>query len=540
MTAGDGMPSLSSLAGVRVMDRNGWKGLQWSSLCRMQLTVRVLTVLFLAIGSTNLALAQLRSGRTQRSLYQHRLQAAEEVAATTASDLDDVGHSIMELSDDEASFDDDSVVKAASYVDTFSEPIVEQFTDVVPASCDCAECTSQTRSVGCGAAGCDARGCDVCCGGYSSIAPTSTVACPPGCGPLMALWYRLKVRAEVPLYWRRDQGPPALVTTAAAGTTADLAGELGQSTTSILLGDRVLSDDSEAGLRLTFGTWLGGGQRYGLMLRYWNAGDQDDTFNFTSNEFEILARPFQNTTVAGSPEQDTQLVAFPGESIGNIAVGVSSSVEGVNFSLRRLLYMDRFTRVDWVYGYQHVSIDELLTISSQTTVTGTVPGLQGNMIAISDRFETENDFNGVSYGLMSTRRFACWRMETMFRLGAGNLRRQVRIAGSTTTTSGGNSVTSGQGLLARNTNNQPFIDDTFVVIPEVGINFAYRFRPGCDFTVGYNYMMVPKVAQAAQQIDNDLSVNLSDPLVGALDPQLDFSERSYWLNSLGLGFQLRY
>ena len=104
----------------------------------------------------------------------------------------------------------------------------------------------------------------------------------------------------------------------------------------------------------------------------------------------------------------------------------------------------------------------------------------------------------------------------------------------------GISSTEAQGLLARNTNSQVFEDDTFVVIPELSFNFGYRIRPGLDFNVGYNYMVIPKVAQAAQQIDNDLAVNLSDPLVGALDPALDFTERRYWLHSLGLGFQLRY
>ena len=209
--------------------------------------------------------------------------------------------------------------------------------------------------------------------------------------------------------------------------------------------------------------------------------------------------------------------------------------------MRRLLYQDRFTRVDWLYGYKHVGIDEGLHIRSNTNVTGAIPGLQGASIAVSDNFMTENEFNGVSYGLMSSRRFARWKMESMFRLGAGNLRRKVNIAGSTTTTSGAGAVSmSNQGLLARNTNNQPYSDDTFVVIPEVGISFAYAIRPGLDFNVGYQYMLIPKVAQASQQINDDLAVNLSDPISGALDPALNFDERSYWLQSLGLGLQLRY
>jgi hypothetical protein len=128
----------------------------------------------------------------------------------------------------------------------------------------------------------------------------------------------------------------------------------------------------------------------------------------------------------------------------------------------------------------------------------------------------------------------------LVRLGAGNLRREVNIGGSTTTTSAGQSNTVGQGLLARSTNSRSFTDDTFVIVPEVGINFAYCLRPGLDFNVGYNYMLIPKVAQASQQINDNLRVNLSDPLTGALDPGFNFDERAYWLHSLGLGLQLRY
>ncbi len=464
------------------------------------------------------AMAQLRSGRIQRSLYQHELQPEAEQAAY------------------------DDAVTTAAYE---SGEVVSIMDDhVVPASCagcsdGCQSCDAGLPLQGCGAAGCTAMGCDACAGGYSEIAPTCTAACPPGCGPLQALWYRLKVRAEVPIYWRRDQGPPSLVTSSDVGTSADLAGQLGESTTNILLGNGALTDEGTAGFRLTLGTWIGGSDRFGLMFRYWTAGDLDTTHRFDSNSFPILARPFFNTTVSGSEEQDTQLISFPGESVGNIQVDTSSMVDGLEITLRRLLYKDRFTRVDWLYGYQHVGIEERLMIASSTTVTANTP-LQGTNIAVSDRFQTENDFNGFSYGIMSSRRFACWKMETMFRLGMGNLRRKVNIAGSTTTSSGGTSSVANQGLLARNTNSQPLVDDTFVVVPEVGINFAYRLRPGMDFNVGYNYLLIPKVAQAARQLDNDLAVNLSDPLVGALDPQLDFEERRYWLHSLGLGVQFRY
>ena len=489
-----------------------------------QLRIKLFTVLMCCTILNHFAgqgFGQLRSGNRSRTLYHQQLEPKREAPNAANGVQQAGGYSILE-----------------------SAPASE----VVTASCvgcdtGCDSCAAPAHTYesdfGCGASGCNGMTCDTCCGGGSSLAPTCTQLCPPGCGPLMALWYRLQVRAEVPIYWRRDQGAPILVTTASSGVGADVAGVIGESTTDTLLGGNSLNNDGSAGVRLTFRTWLGQSRDFGLMLRVWDAGDQDDSYRFDSNSFPILARPFFNTTVDGSFAQDTQLIAFPDESLGDITVNTSSSLSGLELSLRRLLYEDRFTRLDWLYGYQHVNIEEGLTVSSNTTVIGNTPGLQGASIAVTDRFQTNNEFHGVSYGIMSTRRFACWQMETMFRLGAGNLRREVNISGSTTTVSSGTS-TDNQGLLARNTNNHPFVDDTFVVIPEVGINFAYLIRPGIHFNVGYNYMLVPKVAQAAQQIDNDLAVNLSDPLVGSLDPQLDFDERNYWINSLGLGLQLRY
>ncbi len=512
------------------------------------------------------ASAQLRSGRVERELYQ-----AETDAQPSSNVTHVVGANATRLSASQGSQPSRQrrpVIVAASHtegqpqsileevpaqptaqVHSYPQPIPDhntydsveiggyQPTEHHAAGCGCDSCGwDNWGSSGCDTVGgCDDVGCSTCCGGLADIAPTCAAVCPPGCGPLMALWYRMSVRGETPLYWRRAAAPPALVTTATAGTPAGTAGELGQASTSVLLGDTRLNEDLNVGARITLSTWLDPEATYGLAFRYWNAGEQDDTFNFSSDNNSILARPFFNTTVAGAFENDTQLIAFDNQLSGNINVETTSAVDGLELSLRRRLYQDRFTRVDWLYGYQHVSIDEGLVIASNTNVIA-----NNTAIAVTDSFATENNFHGFSYGLMSSRHAARWKMETLVRLGAGNLRREVNISGSTTTTAAGQSNTVNEGLLARNTNSRSFVDDTFIVVPELGINFAYTLRPGLDFNVGYNYLLIPKVAQASQQINDDLRVNLSDPLTGTLDPASNFDERSYWLHSLGLGLQLRY
>lgn len=542
----DGCFSTGCFTNGRRRAANCISGLRFSSVC---LTLAALCSLVTP------AYGQLRSGSTSRSLYADQVGAPKKTpapqraasgrvvpASGTQVKTPKLAHSSSQQ-DRSRQAAADSPVRTASYSELDAIADGERiysddglsYADNASSGYEVLEPRPHYGGRGC--SGCDGYG---GCDGGCRIAPTCSTVCPPGCGPLMALWCRMSVRAEVPLYWRRAAATPPLVTTAPSSTNSDIAGQLGRNSTEILLGNGILDESVNAGFRLTLGTWLGQDECYGLMFRYWNAGDQENNYTFHSNQFPVLARPFLNTTISGSPAQDTQLVAYPGDSVGNISVASRSEVSGLDLTLKRLLYQDRFTRIDWLYGYQRMRIEEQLGISSNTTVTGNLPALQGATLAVTDLFTTDNEFNGVSYGLMSTREFACWKMETMFRLGLGNLRRQVNIAGSTTSTSGGTTSTESQGLLARNTNGRPFEDDTFVILPEVAINMAYQLRPGLDFNVGYNYMMLPKVAQAGQQINDNLAVNLSDPLVGRLDPQLNFDERKYWLHSLGLGLQLRY
>ena len=507
------------------------------------------------------ASAQLRTGREQRALYHDEL-VAQQPSKSKAVRRNGVA---------QASYNEDSVAAKSILEEKLAAPVGSgvgqkvvrqgavqqapmQAAPMQPAPAQHApvhdnESYYEPTSEGLVSGGCNCGHCSAGCDDFAELAPTCASSCGnggcgealfTGCSPLGTLLSNLTVRAEVPLFWRRAAGPPALVTTSPVGTAQGSAGELGQNTTQILYGNGIINDDVNAGFRITLGTSFAG-DRYGLLFRYWNAGEQDDTATFSSNQNAILARPFLNTTT-GTGVQDTQLVAFPNVSTGSISVNTNSDVQGFNLMLRRLAYRDRFTRVDWLYGYQNVSIEESLSINSNTLVTGNAnPALTGASIAVSDRFATQNDFNGMTYGFMGDRRMGCWKFESMFRLGLGNLRRRVDIAGSTTTTSAaGASNTEAQGLLARNTNGQSFKDDTFVVLPEVGFNVAYNIRPGLDFNVGYNYMLVPKVAQASRQLDKQLAVNLSDPLTGSLDPQLDFEERKYWLHSLGLGLQWNY
>lgn len=518
----------------------------------------------------NDAWAQLRSGRTERPLYHSQIQNEVEsqpvVTKPQTSRSRTVGtrgrvvangpvRSIMESPQEEVAADP----KPATPKSVPAEPIPKSVPQSVPQSVPepigssarpAPEPLPLNETMGTydegyyqdGHSGCS---CGHCNGGhrsyFSDLAPgcCDSYACGSVCGgPLAQLLGSLSVRAEVPITWRRGIGLPPLVTSADVGTAANVAGQLGDANTRILLGNQLATDDARAGVRITLGAWMDPSQYRGFLFRYMNAGDQESSFGFDSNSTPILARPINNITT-GTATADTQLIAYPGDSTGTINVNTKSSVDGFDIVMRRLAYRDRFTRVDWLMGYQHNRIAESLNINSNTLVVGNVPPLTGTAIAVADRFQTTNNFNGAVLGLMSSRQFACWKFEAMMRMGLGSLERKYSASGTTTTTSSTGTVTTeDQGLLARDTNNQTRINDTFVVAPEFGFNAGYYLTPNIDFTVGYNYLLIGKVAQPGRQIDT--TVNLSDPLTGFLRPGFVLDTQNYWLHTLNLGMQWRY
>ncbi len=98
----------------------------------------------------------------------------------------------------------------------------------------------------------------------------------------------------------------------------------------------------------------------------------------------------------------------------------------------------------------------------------------------------------MALGLGRFSRLGNWSLDTRFKLGMGNLRRQVTISGSETINS---TFVRPAGLLARATNSDIFIEDTFVVSPEFSIDLGYALTSNLDFSIGYNVLSIPKMAE---------------------------------------------
>jgi hypothetical protein len=350
--------------------------------------------------------------------------------------------------------------------------------------------------------------------------------------------YGLHFRAEASRWDRSGQSLPILVTTSPSATPAANAGQLGLSTTSILFGGSDVNGTSNTGGRLTVGTWLDDCESWGLVFRGWDAGALSTEFSAANTQFPIIARPFLNVT--STPEQDTQLIAYPGTSTGNINVKVDSEIAGADLSLKRLIYVTPHSRWEMLYGLQFISLNESLDIRSNTQIVDPQDIRFPAGFALTDSFSTQNQFRGFQVGLQGSKQYGCWYYEGMLRFGLGSMERTVTINGQNSISSNGSTTTEAQGLLARFSNSGSFASDTFVVVPEAGLLVGYSLTKNIDLTLGYTAMMLPKVAQAASQVDRDLASNLSNPLSGALRPSFVLNESNYWLSGLNFGAQWRY
>jgi hypothetical protein len=78
--------------------------------------------------------------------------------------------------------------------------------------------------------------------------------------------------------------------------------------------------------------------------------------------------------------------------------------------------------------------------------------------------------------------------------------------------------------------------NTYVFSPEVNVTLGYRLTRNIEATLGYNYLGLPKVARAGQQIDTVSDLDSANPT----RPRFILQESNFSLHSLNYGLQYRY
>jgi hypothetical protein len=197
--------------------------------------------------------------------------------------------------------------------------------------------------------------------------------------------------------------------------------------------------------------------------------------------------------------------------------------------------------LDGTIGYRFWDLSESLQM--QERLTSQVTADPGSFV-ITDRFETQNLFNGAELGVLWQGRRGWWSLDMLMRLGIGNMHQTVTIGGTTATTVNGTTTNSTGGLLAQRTNIGTYDQNRFTMVPELGATVGYQMTRRLRATFGYSMVYIGNVVRPGDQVDLDVNPNLlppeNVPFTGPLRPQFDFVETDYWVQGLSFGGEFRW
>lgn len=380
--------------------------------------------------------------------------------------------------------------------------------------------------------GCSACG-SVGCGGCDEFAGPGFQAPPSGLG----LW----IRADY-LNWHEKESDFIPLVTSSTGFTADPEDLLtiGAAETRILFGGEEVGDNPLDGWRLEIGTWLDAAATYGIMGRYFDVAGRDITFESGPGDTNFLGIPFFDPDVAGEDALD---LIIPNERTGQVNVNLRGDVKNWEILFRRLADTGCNYRFDLLYGYRNFSMDETLTLNATTLTTGGTASPLDTLIELNDRFDVENRFHGLDFGLTGHSHQGCWSLDFLMKVAIGVMEKEVDVSGSQLISIPGLDVVRNVGgLFSQESNIGQNDESDFAVIPEFNVNLGYGITPNLDVTVGYTFIYVSEIVRAGSAIDRVVDPGLIADLdpVNSNRPLVNLDGEGYFLHGLNIGVTGRF
>jgi hypothetical protein len=319
------------------------------------------------------------------------------------------------------------------------------------------------------------------------------------------------VQADYVLWSVQGFQTPALVARDVPGTARSAVGIPGTAGQQILSGNARQTGDLRSGFYINGGVWLDECRQWALSGDFFFLSTGTDNGRFSSAGDPPLSRPFFNVAT-NAP--DAELVSFPGVLSGTVSVTARNTFAGGGAFLQRNLCCafdgcdpcnPRGYRIDLLAGYRTYRLDDFLQIREDLLAVGPGPVQPGTTIVVTDRFRTENMFNGALVGLSGSALYGNWSFNLRAGAALGDMHRVLDVAGSTVVTVPGQppSVRNG-GLLAQPTNSGRFTSDTFTVVPELRLTVGYRITQCIYAHVGYTFVYLPSLWRVGDQIDRGI------------------------------------
>ena len=271
----------------------------------------------------------------------------------------------------------------------------------------------------------------------------------------------------------------------------------------------------------------------------------------------LLARPFFDTT-ANVPA--ARVLAQPGVFVGQFLAEDNFDMWGVDASsviclYEEQLYGRKFT-ADLLVGYRYLNIDEGLKISDLSAPLGgglavfagnSVPA--GAVTAVTDRFDTRNQYHGGALGLRLEYECGRFSFEAIGRFSLGVNHQTINAFGFTSGPAAGGApvvVTSG-GLLATAATAGSRTNNEFAYMPEGELKINYEFYDGISVSLGYSCLFLNRTLRPGTAIP--LGVNpalvptnpaFASPTAQPIAPVDLFRQMEFFAGGLSVGLSFRF
>ncbi len=384
-----------------------------------------------------------------------------------------------------------------------------------------------------------------CCSSGSASCPWPTPCATPH-GP----WFS----AEYLLWWERSapvNGP--LVTT---GSLLDVLkggvpGALGQPHTEVLFGNSPINYGAFSGLR------IGGGMDltplWNLEAGYFVLEHRGSSFEFASdpNGNPLIGRPVFLSSVGVPGDFATSV---PNLWAGNTTITAHTSLQGYEINLARSLQRGDGNRLDLLFGFRALNLNEDLIIADAMTplfpgilTLKGMPVIPPSTLEDFDRFRTSNNFFGGQVGARWEGGVGQLRYGVTGKIALGTTEQLATIEGaSALLTPGAAPVTAPGGVLAQVSNIGRHYRSVFSVVPEAGLTLGWQLTTHLQATLGYNIMYWSNVARPGNQIDHTINPGLPPTgqnfgiVTGPIRPTFAFQSSDFWAQGLTFGIEYRY
>jgi hypothetical protein len=342
---------------------------------------------------------------------------------------------------------------------------------------------------------------------------------------------RFWLRADYLLWWTKQSQFPPLVTNGPTGV-------IGDPTTHILLGGSDLDAPMRSGGRITVGGYVTDYQAFGLEANYFILESRTESFT-AAGQLGIVSRPLFNQLTGTETAKPVTFL-----NTGNVnTVCDPGRLQGGEFNAISNLCMTPTGRVDLLFGYRYMSLDDRFQMSESSP-----NNFGGASAEIIDRFDTGNRFNGGQLGLRGEWYWGCFSASAYGKVAVGDSRQVVSINGATTLfPPGGVPMVLPGGLYALPSNIGSFTSDKFAVIPEAGATFGFQLNECLRLTAGYSFLYWSSVVRSADQINRVININeipaVAGPnaVSGAVAHQaVSIKCNDYWAHGLNVGLEIRY